>query len=77
MSGESNVVYWLQEHGFEGHHMRFEVASDEGATIEEHLAVFAPDRGSIHHLWVVCSTTCFNANTGHIDDVFASVELRP
>lgn len=68
---------FVDEHGFEGHHMRFEVDSDEGTTIEEHLAVFAPDRGRIHHLWVACSMTCFNANTGDIDDVFASVELRP
>lgn len=66
----------VDEHGFEGHHLRFEVDLEGGTAIAEHMAVFDPARNRVEHIRVACSLDCFEANAGSIDDVFASVRFR-
>lgn len=70
-----DVVF--DDYGFEGHHIRLEIDSDDGTSVEEHLAVFDPERSRVHRLWVTCSLACFEANVSAIEDVFGSVSLRP
>lgn len=67
----------VDEHGFEGHHLRLEIDSEDGTSVEEHFAVFDPDRNRVHRLWVTCSLTCFQSHVDAIEDVFGSVSLRP
>ncbi|MDH3682030.1 MAG: hypothetical protein OEV40_19000 [Acidimicrobiia bacterium] len=67
----------VDENGFEGHHLRLEIDSDDGTSVEEHFAVFDPDRSRVHRVWITCSLACFMANAEAIDDVFGSVSLRP
>jgi hypothetical protein len=66
----------VDERGFEGHHIRFEVRSESGTAIAEHLAVYDPGRTRIQRIRVACSVACFEANTAAIEDVFASVRFR-
>lgn len=66
----------VDEHGFEGHHLRFEVDLETGTAVAEHLAVFDPDRNRVEHVRVICSQACFEANQASIEDVFASVRFR-
>lgn len=67
----------VDENGFEGHHMRFEVDVDGGTAIEEQLAVFDVERRRVHRVRVACSIDCFEANDNDIDDLFDSIRLRP
>lgn len=67
----------VDEYGFEGHHMRFEINVEDGIAVEEQLAVFDPDRNRIHRVRVTCSTVCFDANLAVIDELFDSIRLRP
>ena len=67
----------VDEYGFEGHHMRFEIDLETGTAVEEHFAVFDPVRSRIQQVLVVCSLACFDANGNEIDDLFASLRLRP
>ena len=69
-----NVV---DDQGFEGHHIRFEVDLDKGTAIEEQFAVFDPERTRIHQVRVACSLACFEANADYIDELFESLRLRP
>ena len=66
----------VDDRGFEGHHIRFEVDLDDGTAVAEHMAVFDPTRTRIQRVRVACSTACFAANQEAIDDVFASVRFR-
>jgi hypothetical protein len=66
----------VDDQGFEGHHIRFEVELDNGTAVTEHLAVFDPGRERVEHLRVTCSETCFTANEASIEDVFESVRFR-
>lgn len=68
---------FVDDNGFEGHHLRFEVDEDGGTSVQEHFAVFDPERNRVHRLWVTCSLSCFTANADAIEDVFDSVRLRP
>lgn len=67
----------VDEYGFEGHHMRFEINVEDGTAVEEQLAVFDPNRDRIHRVRVTCSTACFDANLVVIDELFDSIRLRP
>ena len=67
-----NVV---DDQGFEGHHIRFEVDLDKGTAIEEQFAVFDPERTRIHQVRVACSLACFEANADYIDELFESLTL--
>jgi hypothetical protein len=66
----------VDEEGFEGHHIRFEIDVGDGTAVEEQIAVFDPARTRIHRVRVACSLDCFEANTDHIDEVFDSLRLR-
>lgn len=66
----------VDEHGFEGHHLRFEVDLPSGTATVEHLAVFDRERTRIHRLRVTCSAECFEANEAAIEDIFDSVRFR-
>lgn len=65
------------EHGFEGHHMRFEIDVEGGTAVEEQLAVFDAQRRRVHRVRVVCSIACFETNGVVIGDIFESIRLRP
>ncbi len=67
---------FLDDRGFHGHHLRFEVQNEEGVAVEEHLMVFNPDRTSLHRVWITCSADCFEAHSDDIAEVFESVRLR-
>ena len=67
----------VDDNGFEGHHMRFEIDVDGKVAVQEHLAVFDPARQRIQQLTIVCSAACFQTNEVDIDDVFGSVRYRP
>ena len=66
----------VDEHGFEGHHLRFEVDFPDGTAVTEHLAVLDPARTRVQHLRVACSSACFEVNTAQIDELFDSVRFR-
>lgn len=66
----------VDDQGFEGHHIRFEIDLDNGTAVTEHLAVFDPGRERVEHLRVTCSDACFAANKASIEDVFESVRFR-
>ncbi|MEM9566129.1 MAG: hypothetical protein AAGA93_26145 [Actinomycetota bacterium] len=66
----------LDDRGFEGHHVRFEIDIDGDTAIAEHLAVLDPDRTRIQRLRVACTTVCFEANSAAIEDIFDSVRFR-
>lgn len=66
----------LDDRGFEGHRVRFEVDLANGTAIAEQLAVFDPERTKIHRIRVACSDVCFQANAIDIDDIFDSVRFR-
>lgn len=66
----------VDEHGFEGHHLRFEIESENGTATAEHLAVLDPARNRVERVRVACSSVCFEANLSAIEDVFASVRFR-
>jgi hypothetical protein len=68
---------FVDEHGFEGHHMRFEVDLEAGTAVEEQLAVFDPQRYRIQRVRVACSISCFDAHVADIDALFESVRLQP
>jgi hypothetical protein len=67
----------VDEHGFEGHHLRLEVDLDDGTAVEEQFAVFDPQRTRIHRVRVACSASCFDANVEEIEALFRSLMLRP
>lgn len=68
---------FVDDNGFEGHHMRFEVDLEDGTAVEEQIAVFDPTRTRIERVRVACTIECFDAHLGDIDALFDSVRLRP
>lgn len=66
---------FLDDRGFEGHILRFEVDMPEGTAVEEQFAAFDPERQRIHRVRVACSATCFEAYTEDIESLFDSVHL--
>lgn len=71
------VEDYLDERGFQGQHMRFEVDLETGTAMAEHLAVFDPERNRVQRVRVACSIECFTTNEGVIEEIFDSVRLRP
>lgn len=67
---------YLDERGFEGHHMRFAYQTLEGRSVTEHFAVFDPGRISVQRVWINCTAACFDTHMSSIEDVFESVRLR-
>lgn len=69
---------FLDDNGFEGHHLRFEIELEDGeVSTAESLIVFDSDRTSVQQLRVVCSSTCFADNNEVIEELFDSVRLKP
>ncbi len=68
---------YLDDNGFEGHHLRFEVDLPNGTAVEEQFAAYDLDRKQIHRVRVACSLSCFEANSGAIEELFDSVRLSP
>jgi hypothetical protein len=57
---------FVDDNGFEGHHMRFEVDLESGTAVQEQLAVFDPERTRVQRVRVA-----------EIDAIFDSIRLRP
>lgn len=66
---------FLDERGFEGQILRFEVDMPEGTAVEQQFAAFDPERQRIHRVRVACSASCFEAYTEDIESLFDSVQL--
>lgn len=66
---------YLDDRGFEGQILRFEVDMPEGTAIEEQFAAFDPERQRIHRVRVACSASCFQAYSDDIESLFDSVHL--
>lgn len=67
---------FVDDNGFEGHHLRFEIDLGGGETsTAEMLAVFNSDRTRVQQVRVVCSSVCFADNSEVIDELFESVRL--
>ncbi|MEM7273542.1 MAG: hypothetical protein AAF547_10715 [Actinomycetota bacterium] len=66
----------VDEVGFEGHHIRFELDLEGQTIVEEHLAVFDPERTTVQRVRVACSMTCFDENTDSIEEIFRSIAFR-
>ncbi len=68
---------FLDQRGFEGQTLRFEVDLPEGTAVAQQLAVLDPARKRVQRVRVACSQACFDANREAIDALFASVRLSP
>lgn len=66
---------FLDDRGFEGQILRFEVDMADGTAVEQQFAAFDPDRQRIHRVRVACSATCFEAYNEDIESLFDSVHL--
>lgn len=68
---------YLDDQGFQGHLIRFEIDVDGGTAVEEHFAVFDPERRHVQRIRVACSASCFKTNSDDIESLFDSVRLQP
>jgi hypothetical protein len=68
---------YLDDQGFQGHLIRFEIDVEGGTAVEEHFAVFDPERRHVQRIRVACSAACFESNSDDIESLFDSVRLRP
>lgn len=79
--GSVEVVFnnnFVDENGFEGHHLRFRIDLGDGeVSTAETLAVFDSERTRVQQVRVVCSSLCFADNSDVIDEIFDSVRLTP
>ncbi|MEZ5406443.1 MAG: hypothetical protein R2761_00355 [Acidimicrobiales bacterium] len=66
---------FLDDRGFEGQILRFEVDMPEGTAVEQQFAAFDPGRQRIHRVRVACSASCFEAYDKDIESLFDSVQL--
>jgi len=66
---------FLDNRGFEGQILRFEVDMPEGTAVEQQFAAFDPGRQRIHRVRVACSASCFEAYNEDIESLFDSVQL--